>query len=182
MYHIIHAQNWYEFCISFLFSWLDILNLNQPFSWRVEVWEPFKMKLIWGLQSRTLVIGSKPRLWPLSSYFLELIWMIYSLLKWYVLLVIWGPHPIMLTIESRMVIIFWACSSISFEIQGFLVSVLESTPGQISLKHRFGIKIKNDLGMSILGSVTKVCRPSCRHFQLHIQSRLLSRSGIVSPR
>ena len=27
------------------------MDLNQPFSWSAEFWEPFKMKLIWGLQS-----------------------------------------------------------------------------------------------------------------------------------
>ena len=49
MYHIIPAQIQYEFCISFLYSWIvDILDLNQP----------FKMKLTWGLQSRTLTISN----------------------------------------------------------------------------------------------------------------------------
>ena len=64
VYHIIHAQVYYDFCISFLCSWIDMLNLNQPFNWRVEPWEPFKMKLIWGLQSWTLgsPIESNPNL------------------------------------------------------------------------------------------------------------------------
>ena len=51
MYHIIHTQVWYEFCISFLYSWIDVLDLNEPFNRRVDIWEPFKMKFIWGLQS-----------------------------------------------------------------------------------------------------------------------------------
>ena len=42
---------------SFLYSSIDVLDLNQPFSWRAENWEPFKMKLIWGLQSWTLGKG-----------------------------------------------------------------------------------------------------------------------------
>ena len=54
MYHIIQAQTQYEFCISFLYSWIDVLHLNQPSKWSAEIWEPFKMKLIWGLQSWTL--------------------------------------------------------------------------------------------------------------------------------
>jgi hypothetical protein len=55
MYHIIHAQVLYEFCISFLYPWIDVLNLNQLLNIRAEIWEPFKMKLIWGLQSWTLI-------------------------------------------------------------------------------------------------------------------------------
>ena len=39
----------------FLYSWIDVLDLNQPFNWKAEIWEPFKMKLIWGLQSWPLV-------------------------------------------------------------------------------------------------------------------------------
>jgi len=39
----------------YLNSWIDVLDLNQPFNWRSEFWEPFKMKLIWGLQSWTLI-------------------------------------------------------------------------------------------------------------------------------
>ena len=58
MYRIIHARVWYVFCISFLYSWIDVLDLNQPFNWTAEIWEPFKMKLIWGLQSWTLGWGS----------------------------------------------------------------------------------------------------------------------------
>ena len=41
MYHIIHAQVSYEFCISFLYSWIHVLDLNQLFTWRAENWEPF---------------------------------------------------------------------------------------------------------------------------------------------
>ena len=55
MYHVIHAQVQYELRISFLYSSIDVLDLNQPFDWRAQVREPFKMKLIWGLQS-----------WPLN--------------------------------------------------------------------------------------------------------------------
>ena len=54
-YHIIHAQVEHEFCILFLYSWIDVLVLNHPFTWRAKIWEPFKMKLIWGLQSWTLI-------------------------------------------------------------------------------------------------------------------------------
>ena len=60
MYHIIHAQVYYEFCISFLYSWIDVLDSNQPFDWGAKIWEPFKMKLIWGLQS-----------WPLCTITLQ---------------------------------------------------------------------------------------------------------------
>jgi hypothetical protein len=49
-YHLIYAQVQYEFCISFPYSWIDVLNLNQPFNWTAEIWQPFKMKLIWELQ------------------------------------------------------------------------------------------------------------------------------------
>jgi hypothetical protein len=34
MYHIFHAQVWYEFCISFLYSWIDVSYLMQLFNWR----------------------------------------------------------------------------------------------------------------------------------------------------
>ena len=38
MYHISHAQ-----VTSFLYSWIDILDMNQPFNWRAEIiWEPFQ--------------------------------------------------------------------------------------------------------------------------------------------
>ena len=53
MHHITRAQIWYEFSISFRYSWTDFLDLDQPFNWKAEIWEPFKMKLIWGLQSWT---------------------------------------------------------------------------------------------------------------------------------
>ena len=53
MYHIIHAQVQYEFCISFLYFYIDVLNLNQPFNWTAQIWKPFKMKLIRRLQSWT---------------------------------------------------------------------------------------------------------------------------------
>jgi hypothetical protein len=39
---------------SILNSWIDVLDLNQAFNWRAEIWEPFKMELIWGLRSWTL--------------------------------------------------------------------------------------------------------------------------------
>ena len=55
MYHIIHAQVQCELCISFLYSWIDVLDSNQPFNWRAKIREPFKMKLIWGLQSWPLL-------------------------------------------------------------------------------------------------------------------------------
>ena len=50
--YFMHKFNM-SFCVSFLYSWIDILNLNQPFNWKAEIWEPFKIKLIWGLQSWT---------------------------------------------------------------------------------------------------------------------------------
>ena len=61
MYHIIHAQVWYEFCISFLSFWIDVLELKQSFNWRVEIWEPFKIKLMWELQSWPLGRKTKHR-------------------------------------------------------------------------------------------------------------------------
>ena len=50
----------FYFQISFLYSWIDILDLNQLFNRSAEMWAPFKMKLIWGLQS-----------WPLITTTLE---------------------------------------------------------------------------------------------------------------
>ena len=32
MYHTIHAQVSYELCISILYSWIDVLDLNEPFN------------------------------------------------------------------------------------------------------------------------------------------------------
>jgi len=43
-----------EFCISFPYSLLDVLDLNQGFDGSARIWEPFKTELIWGLQSWTL--------------------------------------------------------------------------------------------------------------------------------
>ena len=48
MYQLIHTQVLYEFCVSFLHSWIDILALNQPFSRRAKIWEPFKINLYEG--------------------------------------------------------------------------------------------------------------------------------------
>ena len=60
-----------SFVFHFLYSWIDVLDLNQPFNWRVEIWEPFKMELKWGLQSWTLVgqsVGSRLAGWlPVSE-------------------------------------------------------------------------------------------------------------------
>ena len=39
MYRIIHTQVWYEFCISFLYTRIDVLDLNQPFNWMARVWD-----------------------------------------------------------------------------------------------------------------------------------------------
>ena len=36
------------------------LDWNRSFNYKVGIWEPFKMKLIWGLQSWTLVVTHKP--------------------------------------------------------------------------------------------------------------------------
>ena len=44
-------------CNSFLYSWIEVLDLNQPFKCSIEIWEPFKMFLTWGIQSWTLVLG-----------------------------------------------------------------------------------------------------------------------------
>ena len=44
-----------SFCIAFLYSWIDVLDLNQPCNWKAKIWEPFKMELIWGLQSWPLI-------------------------------------------------------------------------------------------------------------------------------
>ena len=41
-------------CIPFLYSWIHVLDLNQPFNRSTKIQEPFKMKLVWGLQSRPL--------------------------------------------------------------------------------------------------------------------------------
>ena len=41
-----------SFVFYFLYSWIDVLDLNQPFNWRAEIREPFKMKLIRGLHTR----------------------------------------------------------------------------------------------------------------------------------
>ena len=38
IYHIIHAQVQYEFCISLLYSWIDVLDLNQPYNWKAKIW------------------------------------------------------------------------------------------------------------------------------------------------
>ena len=48
-YRFIHAQVKYEFCISFLYFWIDLLDLNQPFNWRTEIWEPSKWNLYEGV-------------------------------------------------------------------------------------------------------------------------------------
>ena len=40
----------------YIYSWIDVFDLNQLFNWRAEIWEPFKMKLIWGLQAWTLLV------------------------------------------------------------------------------------------------------------------------------
>ena len=45
-------------------------------------------------------------------------------------------HPIMLTIEPRMVIIFWACSPISFEGMYFWYPFLGDTPNHTPLIYR----------------------------------------------
>ena len=40
MYQIIHAR------VFSMYSWINILDLNQPFNSRTKIWEAFKMKLI----------------------------------------------------------------------------------------------------------------------------------------
>ena len=58
MYHINHAQVWYELCVSFSYSWIDVLDLNQP----------FEMELIWGLQPWTLICARlNVQDWSLSN-------------------------------------------------------------------------------------------------------------------
>ena len=65
MYYIIHAQVQYEFCISFLYYWIDVLSWiwTNPSTEKTEIWEwlSFKMKLIWGPQSWTLHLPSSSR-------------------------------------------------------------------------------------------------------------------------
>ena len=48
-----------SFVFHFLCSWINILDLNRRFNWRADIWEPFKMKFIWGLQSWTLGVPYK---------------------------------------------------------------------------------------------------------------------------
>ena len=40
-----------------LYSWIEVLDLIQPFHWGIEIWEPFNMSFTWGIQSWTLVHG-----------------------------------------------------------------------------------------------------------------------------
>ena len=58
-----------SFDISLLYSWIDVLDLNQPFNWRAKIWEPFKMRLIWGLQYWPLLLLPHPK-----KLELELVW------------------------------------------------------------------------------------------------------------
>jgi hypothetical protein len=58
VYCIIHAWISYEF-----FNFITIFSderlgfeTNPSTNWKVDIWEPFEMKLIWGLQSWTLTI------------------------------------------------------------------------------------------------------------------------------
>ena len=60
----------HKFGISFLYSWIYVLDLNQPLKWRAEIWEPFKMKLIQGIQSWTLLEGD-PRWVSMVSWFVR---------------------------------------------------------------------------------------------------------------
>ena len=54
-----------------------------------------------------------------------------------------APPSIALTIGSRMVIVFWARSPISFRMYVFSVDVLGVTPNHIPLEHRCSIKRRN---------------------------------------
>ena len=49
---------------SYILGLTYIMDLNQPFNWRAEIWQPFIMKLIWGLQSWPLV-AERPRMPPM---------------------------------------------------------------------------------------------------------------------
>ena len=41
-----------KFSISFMYSWIDVLDLNRPFNWRAKLWEPsIWKKFIWELRS-----------------------------------------------------------------------------------------------------------------------------------
>ena len=44
---------WVLYFISIFLDWR--LGFTRPFNWIAKIWEPFKMKLIWGLQSWTLI-------------------------------------------------------------------------------------------------------------------------------
>ena len=53
--------------------------------------------------------------------------------------------PIMLHVEPRMVVIFWAHNPISFYTRGLLASILGATPNHRPLKQRCSIKISNQI-------------------------------------
>jgi len=41
-HHILHAQVYYEFCVSFLYSWINVLDLNNPSIERLKYESPSK--------------------------------------------------------------------------------------------------------------------------------------------
>jgi hypothetical protein len=88
------------FCISFLYSWIDVLDLNQPFSWSADIWEPFKMKLIWGLQSWTLVPSSNNTMFQTFQDFV----MALNQADWYLLL------PYYHQIKDGISQLIWFCT------------------------------------------------------------------------
>ena len=55
MYHMIHAQVliWVLYFISIFLDWR--FRFDQLFNWSTEIWEPFRMNLIRGLQSWSLM-------------------------------------------------------------------------------------------------------------------------------
>ena len=59
----------YALCISFLYFCIEILDLNYPFNWRPKICEPFKMKLIRGLQSWTLSRRAIPNQDPIGNLY-----------------------------------------------------------------------------------------------------------------
>ena len=53
--HTLNMSFEFHFYILELTSWI----WTRPFNWKAEIWEPFKMKLIWEVQSWTLLMRRK---------------------------------------------------------------------------------------------------------------------------
>ena len=61
LYNSCTSSIWVLYFISILLDRRLVLDLNQPFNWKTEIWESFKMKLMWGPQSWTLHLPSSSR-------------------------------------------------------------------------------------------------------------------------